>query len=782
MPAGLNMYKRNAIIKSVIQFIAGIFLLVVVPCSEAIAEPMEGAVTKDSINKLIAQINTSKPDEHRVDNLFTIARYFLFNGRKECKGYIDSAFSLSEKLSYNNGLVKTMCLKAVLLSRKDSTSANKFLENAIALSRKEKRPDLEGYVYYIKGIYFSKGDAKIAEQYYTKARILYNASGNQVNEAYILKCIADTHILQNMSGQALNELFEALNIYRKAGHPSLHYTYDLIGIIYNQVANHEEALKYGLLAIKSALQTKDTADIGLFYLRVGLIFMELIQPMDALPYFLKVQKKAEEEGGTFTYQRAAASNISDILIITGKPAEALRFYQKAIAVNPANPGSLKYSRDERTLGDIYFSLKQFDQAEKHYLRMLECTDKTYFVNYFNLTGCIRLGEFYFTQGKFAKARDYLNKAVLNNSLKSLADSADLNFQQYKVDSAYGNYLSAIRHYQIYKSLNDSLFNEKKSKQIAGLNIQYETEKKEQIIGTLTAQNSEQKVILEKRSFQRNVFTAGAIMLLLLLLLSVNRYRIKQRANRQLQEQQEVINKKNEALKCVLEEKDGLLLEKESLIKSKDKLIIEKEWLVKEVHHRVKNNLQMISTLLYSQASYLRDTVAIAAINESQQRIHAISLIHQKLYQSDNLQLVNMQSYIHELVDYLKESFDNVQEIEFDLKIDSFEIGLAKAIPLGLILNEAITNSMKYAFCKDSRKIVSIQLQRSEDCSILLQIKDNGKGIPADFNPDESDTLGINLMHGLSNQIHAVFSMKNENGTVISLQFPENDEASSEQLI
>lgn len=770
------MDKRNAIVKSVIHFIAGILFLVTLTCSKAIAEPMERVPSKDSVNKLIAQINTSKPDEKLVDNLLAIAIYYLWNGHRKCEGYINRAFALSERLSYNNGLIKSMCYRAIFLKiSNDTTSANKIIENAISLCIKQKLPDLEAYVYYTKGIWFSINNPKTSEEYYTKARILYKSSGNRVNEAYIVKCLADIHIYQNKPAQSLNELFEALEIYKKAGYQALHYTYDLIGPVYSAMGNYEEALKYALLAIKSAEQTKDTADIALFYLRVGQLFVELNQAADALPYFSKVQKKVEDEGGDFYYQRAAASNISNILIITGKPEEALQLYKKAIAVKPARPGSLKYSTDERTLGDIYFALKQYDKAEKHYQQMLESTDKNSFVDYFNLMCFIKMGNFYITQGSFAKAKVYINKALLHKSPKSLADIADINLQQYKVDSASGNYLSAIRHYQTYKSLNDSLFNEKKSKQIAGLNIQYETEKKEQKIGTLVAQNSEQKVILEKRFFERNVFTVGAIMLLLLLFLSVNRYRIKQKANKQLQEQQETINKKNEILNCLLQEKEGLL-------QSKDKLIIEKEWLVKEVHHRVKNNLQMISTLLYSQASYLRDTVAIAAINESQQRIHAISLIHQKLYQSDNLQLVNMKSYVHELVDYLKESFDAAQEIEFNLDVDSFEMGLVKAIPLGLILNEAITNSLKYAFSNGNRKIISIQLQRRENCNILLQIKDNGKGMPADFSLHQFDSLGINLMHGLSNQINADFSIKSENGTIISLEFEENDESLIEQAI
>lgn len=756
-------------VKIVLQYV-GIFLLVIFTWSNASAEQMEPSPSKDSVNTLIAQIYKVKPDKNLVSNLLVIARYFLYNGDKACEGYINSALSLSEKLSDNDGLIRSMCLKAAFLKniKSDACSADKILAQAISLSRKLRLTESEAYAYYTKALWFNLAidrNTEFSEEYCTKARNLYKSSGNMINEAYMVKCLADYYYNHFKLGESLKELLVVLELYKKADYQFLHHTYYLIGTVYNAMGNYSEALKYGLLTIKSAEQNKVEDDICLFYFFVGQVFMSLKQQTDALAYFSYVLEKTDSHGTGFYTKRIVAYIISTILIKKGKPEEAIQLYKKTMAEDPVDIESVQYSMDEYYLGGIYSLLKQYDKAEKLFLHMQTHAQED---PYFHLLTLFALGKFYIGQGKFEKAREYVDKARVHKFVKSRTDSIVLSLQQFQVDSASGNYLSAIRHYQIYKGLNDSMFNEKKSNQIASISIQYETEEKEQKINILTAENREQKAVLEKRVFERNVFTAGAIMLLLLLLLSINRYKIKQRANKQLQEQQEVINKKNEILNCLLEEK-------EELLESKDKLIQEKEWLIKEVHHRVKNNLQMISTLLYSQSTYLRDDAALAAINESQQRIHAISLIHQKLYQSDNLQLVNMKSYVHELVDYLKESLDTKQDVEFNVEIDAFEMGVSKAIPLGLILNEAITNSLKYAFTKDKRKIISILLLHKEDETTLLLIKDNGKGMPADFDPLQSDSLGINLMQGLSSQINAEFSIKNENGTIISLEFKDMDE-------
>ena len=766
----LTMSRAKVICKSTMLNITGIFLLVIFLCAETNAEPIEPIPTKDFVNKLIGRINKDKPDTNLVNSLLTIAGYYLYAEDTASEPYINRALTLSEKLLYKKGVIKSLCYQAAFLSftSKDTIPAFNAIEKAIALSKKGNNIEMEAYAWYARGLWLSNGNTNISKQYYFTARMLYNKAGNRVKEAYVLKCIADIHLSENNLELSLHKLLEALKIYQDAGDVNPFYTYDLIGTVYRHMGNYAEALKYSFLTLRFAEERKDTTDIALFYIRIAEIYKGLNQYGEAIQFFQIALQKASTDENNYGYSRLAASNIADLFTISDKPNEALKFYQNTISTRPAKYGSVEYWIDGRTLGDIYFSLKQYDKAENHYLQMLASTEKMYDNDYFNLMSYIKMADFYISRSKFTQANKYVSKAFRQKALKSMTTRASIHWQQYKIDSASANYLSAIKHYQLYKALNDSIFNEKKINQVASLQIQYETEKKEKDIINLMDKNKQQQIKLRERLFERNMLIAGAVMLALLLWLSINRYLIKQKSNRQLLSQQEIIKSKNEIL-------NNLITEKEDLLQLKDKLIAEKEWLIKEVHHRVKNNLQMVCTLLYTQANYLKDDKALAAINEGQQRIQAISLIHQKLYQSDNLQLVNMKSYVHELVDYLKDSFDISRDIEFNLLIDSIELDISRSIPVGLILNEAITNSLKYAFQNGKRKIISIQLQRKQDNKITLLIKDNGKGLPDNYNPLYSNTLGINMMQGLSKQINADFSIRSEKGTVIILEFEETSD-------
>lgn len=161
----------------------------------------------------------------------------------------------------------------------------------------------------------------------------------------------------------------------------------------------------------------------------------------------------------------------------------------------------------------------------------------------------------------------------------------------------------------------------------------------------------------------------------------NRYRLKRRSNLVLEQKQGEINAQNELLR---------------------KILNEKEWLLREIHHRVKNNLQIVISLLNTQSAYLDNEDALVAIRNSQNRMHAMSLIHQKLYQSDNLAEIDMKWYIKELVDYMIECFGTDNKIQFTLETEAIKLDVAQAVPLGLILNEAISNVIKYAFPADKK--------------------------------------------------------------------------------
>ncbi|MBS7234014.1 sensor histidine kinase [Flavobacterium psychroterrae] len=286
-----------------------------------------------------------------------------------------------------------------------------------------------------------------------------------------------------------------------------------------------------------------------------------------------------------------------------------------------------------------------------------------------------------------------------------------------------------------------------------LNIIYETEKKSMDIIKLKNKTLLQQSKLKNEVFLRNSMVTFVLLLLIILGLLYKSFVFKKKTNKVLEKQQNEINKKNSILQ---------------------KLVVEKEWLLREIHHRVKNNLHMVVGLLASQSEFLKNEEAVEAINSSQNRIHAMSLIHQKLYQSENLSIIDMPSYIFELAEYLKDSFEIRKSIRFVMDIDSFNLPLSHSIPIGLIFNEAVTNAIKYAFPDHKNGVITISLKTNDNKNYALIIQDNGIGLLDDFDPYNSPSLGIKLMSGLSDDIRGKFQILSENGTKITLEFTINE--------
>ncbi|KFF06369.1 sensor histidine kinase [Flavobacterium reichenbachii] len=286
-----------------------------------------------------------------------------------------------------------------------------------------------------------------------------------------------------------------------------------------------------------------------------------------------------------------------------------------------------------------------------------------------------------------------------------------------------------------------------------LNILYETEKKNKDLIILRNKALLQQNELKAAAFLRNSMIVFMLLLLIIFGLLYKRFKFKKETSRLLEIQQEEINQKNITLQNML---------------------IEKEWLLREIHHRVKNNLHMVVGLLASQAEFLKNEEAIQAIISSQNRIHSMSLIHQKLYQSEDLSIINMPSYLLELSEYLKDSFNIGKSVRFILDVDNFDFPLSHSIPIGLIINEAVTNSIKYAFPSVSEARIEIRLKSEDNHKFILVIQDNGIGLPSDFDPYDNPSLGVKLMHGLSADIGGKFLITNSNGTKITLEFTLNE--------
>ncbi len=518
----------------------------------------------------------------------------------------------------------------------------------------------------------------------------------------------------------------------------------MMSVVNRYAGDLNKALSYSLNCIKSLPDTRDTTNIHNYYGELALVYQELGMTDKSIEWYRKTLAIREINSPVWLIYRTAGL-LAHELAAAKREQEALTF-MLGIAEKYPPPAPLEKAFRDETLAFCYNALKQYKLAESYYQSMIKIYEDYKGYDEENSIAHQEIGTFYLNQSQFAKAGLHLRKALdLVPGNMPLVRIKEIEGLLVKVDSANGDYLSALKHFRLYQQINDSIFNETKSKQIEELQVQYETVKKDQDIQLLTKQGVFQQTQLRQAALLRNVTFGSIGLLLIIVVLLYNRYRLKQRANKKLELQH-----------------NGMV-----------QLVKEKEWLLKEIHHRVKNNLHIVTGLLDNQSAYLKTDEAVDAIRESQHRVNAMSMIHQKLYQSENLSATLMSPYIHELTEYLKDSFGIGQRINFNLQIEPVELDISHAIPVGLILNEAITNAIKYAFPPDGEGIITIQLRRIAGSFFLLSIADNGAGLPSGFNTEKTHSMGMSLMRGLSEDIDGRFTVISNHGTEIKIEFEYN---------
>lgn len=205
----------------------------------------------------------------------------------------------------------------------------------------------------------------------------------------------------------------------------------------------------------------------------------------------------------------------------------------------------------------------------------------------------------------------------------------------------------------------------------------------------------------------------------------------------------------------------------------EKALTEKEFLFKEIHHRVKNNLQIISSLLDKQARNSSDTSLKDKMQEGKDRIQSMALIHQNLYLSESLSNIDIRKYIYELAQNIAATQQAPdQNIKIDLQADDLQLNIDQAIPVGLILNELLTNTFKHAFKNRHTGLVNVQFSEVSKGKFVLHFSDDGKGMPSDFDLQKSKTLGMSLINGLVQQLEGDLQFDSSAaGTNFSIQFP-----------
>jgi two-component sensor histidine kinase len=204
-------------------------------------------------------------------------------------------------------------------------------------------------------------------------------------------------------------------------------------------------------------------------------------------------------------------------------------------------------------------------------------------------------------------------------------------------------------------------------------------------------------------------------------------------------------------------------------------LTEKEALLKEIHHRVKNNLEVISSLLMLQTNSVKDQQAKDSLTEGQSRIQSIALIHHKLYRNDDLGSVELKEFTVDLFKQVKDVFNKPgNQVALSFNGDGCWLSTDKAVPLGLILNELFTNAFKYAVRPGIENRITITLNENmpdNASGFSLIYSDNGPGMPEGFDPRKSASLGMKVIHLLTRQLEGSLNIYNNNGTIVEMQFP-----------
>ncbi|CCO24330.1 histidine kinase dimerization/phosphoacceptor domain -containing protein [Maridesulfovibrio hydrothermalis] len=224
----------------------------------------------------------------------------------------------------------------------------------------------------------------------------------------------------------------------------------------------------------------------------------------------------------------------------------------------------------------------------------------------------------------------------------------------------------------------------------------------------------------------------------------------------------------------LQQMNKVLSEEISARKTSEKMVraslAEKEVMLKEIHHRVKNNLQVISSLLSLQSGYTDDIEASNLLRECQHRVRSMSMLHEKLYRSEDLSRIDMNEYALTLINFLLRSYSVDGKVTPTFDINNVHLGIDSAIPCGLIINELVSNALRHAYPEEGVGTLSISMNRT-DGYIKLVVSDNGIGMPEEFTIGSTKTLGMTLVETLAQQLSGKVDFCNNNGATIQITFP-----------
>ncbi len=729
------------------------------------ANTMLSAQTRE-MDSLYAILNNYPKNDTVKFNLLTgIANAGKIADTKKALDMADKAIKLAQALNMPQKLARAYAVKAgVYYSTKQYPESIAWFKQAEdAYEKTQNYPAaLEQYKFIgtVYGRYTNQYDQ--ADIYLQKAIALCNRVGLKREKAPFFYGIGINWMYQNDFAKAQDNLQQCIAIAHEAGDKKIEANgYLGIGILQKTISDNARAMDAFKRSLALNEQLNDKKGIGESLNNLAVLSTSMANYSESVVYLQKAYTLNMELG----FEDQAGINLNNLAYAY----QYLHDYTKALECFNKELAYAKKTNNKMVQVEVLSSIANL---------YVSAPDSVLVANGVNATERYSIAIKYF--------QEYINVLRETNSTKATIREALV--QLTAVYQKQKDYANALETFRKYIDVRDSIVDVDKQKEVARRESEYTFKKKEDSLSLqqqLTAsQLQQQKLITTQKEQQLQLAE-------------------KERQEKELQSKYEagIKNKQIEAQNAQLAYNKKLNVSltimgatllliatfiyynlrktyklNKTISHQRDELGKQSETLavmMKELHHRVKNNLQIVSSLLNLQSLRLTDASAIGAVQESKQRVQAMSLIHQKLYNTNDITSINMKDYIKELADFLAVSYGyNSNNFTLEINADNEWVDIDKALPLGLILNELLTNSFKYAFTGIQHPKLTVGFTRAGG-NFTLEVKDNGPGIaPGRWENKSGSSFGRQLVKALCSQLRAKEKLEVVNGTSFTFTIPE----------
>jgi two-component sensor histidine kinase len=538
----------------------------------------------------------------------------------------------------------------------------------------------------------------------------------QISQGAILLRMEELDLAEKVLNEAIDKV---LPTDRWLLYTNLCYVYERRGML-------DKASEFALQTLQLGEELGQDRAKAMAYSDLSCLFWKQGKFEQALAYSLKSIALYEKRGINDLDYDFTLYLVGNNYLALNQHQEALDYYERSIRMGEQYGFYNNLSDVYISLADLYASLETYTKAEKaglealKYARLLEN-------NFMIMRSLLSLGKIYNQEAKYNEAEESLQMSIVV-ATEDFGDKFFLQQVYEALATAYAGqaqYDKAYRAMQQHDQLEAQVFTREADQRLAELQTQLEVAQKE---NTIQLQQSQ---LNQQAEFQFLMVIILVLMVSFLLFL-YQTYQQKKKHNRTLA-------KKNQ----------------------------EMEFLLKEIHHRVKNNLEVVSSLLSLQA-HEQDGQFQEVMVENQNRVQSMSIIHEKLYQGENLSTIEMKDYFLNLGNYVIHMFGAEECVELRCDMDAIEVDVDMAIPIGLIVNELLTNALKYAFPDGRKGYISISLTQKDNL-LLMKVADNGVGRRQEKSP-ESKGFGSELVRLLTRQLEGKMRLDMQQGTTIQFEF------------